>query len=156
MNTQKFPWEDESPHLPESTPAKSNTHIKQTDRAAEPPNPQPKQSGRRPSSHSSEFKLSVILETLRGNTTQREVGQKYNVPQPLVSLWKSRAINAIRDALDGGKKLRVDHRDVAGPLDRLMDASDEHSIESLCANLRKTASLLEVIRKSHKAREKKD
>ncbi len=144
MNTHKLPWEDESPDLPASAPAKPRTTKSATSRPAETPPAEPKKRGKSPSVHSSEFKLTVILETLRGSLTQREIGEKYNIPQPLVSLWKSSAIEAIRDDLDGRKKRRTERPAIASPLDHLMAAADEQSIERLCSTLRKTASQIEM------------
>jgi transposase-like protein len=98
--------------------------------------------------HSNEFKLTVILATLRGDLTQREVGEKYNIQQPLVSLWKTSAIDAIRDDLAGRKKRRAERARVASPLDHLLAAADEESIKRLCAALRKTAFQIEMTLRS--------
>lgn len=144
MTPNKLPWEDESPDLPASTPAKPRNNTRATSRPVDPVAAEPKKRGKSPSVHSGEFKLTVILETLRGSLTQREIGEKYNIPQPLVSLWKSSAIEAIREDLDGRKKRRTERPTIASPLDHLLAAADEQSIERLCATLRKTASQIEM------------
>lgn len=143
MNNQKLPWEDESSDLPASTHTKPSKTVRTATPSSASEPEELKKRGKSPSVHTSEFKLTVILETLRGSLTQREIGEKYNIPQPLVSLWKSSAIEAIRDDLDGRKRRKPERPTVASPLDHLLAAADEQSIERLCDTLRSTASQIE-------------
>jgi len=46
-----------------------------------------------------EFKMRVVLDSLRANRTQVSVAEEHNVSQPLISIWKRRALQAMMAAL---------------------------------------------------------
>jgi len=46
-----------------------------------------------------ELKMRVVLDSLRANRTQVSVAEEHNVSQPLISIWKRRALQAMMAAL---------------------------------------------------------
>lgn len=56
-------------------------------------------SGRRNTSYSPELKMRVVLDCLRGDRTQSAIATEYKVSQPLISIWKRRALQAMMDSL---------------------------------------------------------
>jgi transposase-like protein len=53
-----------------------------------------------------ELKVEVVLEVFKGNSRQSEIGERYGVPQPLISLWRKTAIDGIVKSLDGKRRGR--------------------------------------------------
>jgi transposase-like protein len=53
-----------------------------------------------------ELKVEVVLEVFKGNARQSEIGERYGVPQPLISLWRKTAIDGIVKSLDGKRRGR--------------------------------------------------
>ena len=56
-------------------------------------------SGNLKGKYSPEFKMRVVLDSLRANRTQVSVAEEHNVSQPLISIWKRRALQAMMAAL---------------------------------------------------------
>jgi predicted secreted protein len=46
-----------------------------------------------------ELKMRVVLDSLRADRTQVSVSKEHNVSQPLISIWKRRALQAMMTAL---------------------------------------------------------
>jgi transposase-like protein len=53
-----------------------------------------------------ELKVEVVLEVFKENARQSEIGERYGVPQPLISLWRKTAIEGIVKSLDGKRRGR--------------------------------------------------
>lgn len=49
--------------------------------------------------YSPELKMRVVLDSLRADRTQVSVSKEHNVSQPLISIWKRRALQAMMTAL---------------------------------------------------------
>lgn len=53
-----------------------------------------------------ELKVEIVLEVFKENARQSEIGERYGVPQPLISLWRKTAIEGIVKSLNGKRRGR--------------------------------------------------
>lgn len=97
--------------------------------------------GKRNFEYPHELKVEVVMEVLRGTSKQAEIGERYGVPQSLVSIWRKTAIEGIVQSLDSKPRGRpaLSFGSVG--------ARDRNEIEDLVlrigANLRENTALLE-------------
>ena len=56
-------------------------------------------SGAPKSKYPPELKMRVVLDSLRSDRTQASVSEEHNVSQPLISIWKRRALQAMMTSL---------------------------------------------------------
>lgn len=140
MTSDKFPWEKAPIH---SEPLPFPSHSDDHSDGPSPDEPAERRAGRPPGNYPAELKLQVTLDALKGDLTQRELGIKYGVPQPLISIWKSLGVQSIRESIDkpsnkGRKKAAQSH-----PLDQILAAAEVKSLNRLIHMLRDTADQLE-------------
>lgn len=97
--------------------------------------------------YSPELKMRVVLDSLRADRTQAAVSEEHNVSQPLISIWKRRALQAMMTSLSAdyrreGRRYTLAQKVI---LSRSVVESRELSRElrSLKASLSKLSSILE-------------
>lgn len=140
---ERLPWEDEPsyslrPNYPPDATSSTPDPVPSTtidDSHQKPARPH----GGYPAS----FRLEVTLEALKGNRTQREISEQYGITQALVSIWKSKAIEILEDAIENkcGKTRRLSRK--IDSLDQVFASADIASFQNLIRMLRDAATSLE-------------
>lgn len=98
---------------------------------------------RNPSSYTNELKLEVTLEALREQITQRELSTKYDIPQPLISIWKKNAIASIQASIEHGNKRGPKRKEPSGALAKTLKSTELGRIRRLSRQLKSVAATLE-------------
>lgn len=142
MTSDKFPWEKAPIHSePVPFPSIDENHPDDVS----PGEQAGRRSGRPPGNYPAELKLQVTLDALKGDLTQRELGIKYGVPQPLISIWKSLGVQSIRESIDKPSNKGRKKAMPSNPLDQILAAAEVKSLNRLIHMLRDTADQLEQV-----------
>lgn len=97
--------------------------------------------------YSPELKMRVVLDSLRADRTQVSVAQEHNVSQPLISIWKRRALQAMMTSLAADYRREGRRNTMAEKIISSKTVSEPVNLSaelvSLKATLSKLASVLE-------------
>jgi transposase-like protein len=85
-----------------------------------------------------ELKMRVVLDSLRGDRTQVSVAEEHNISQPLISIWKRRALQAMMAALATDYRREGRRSSMADKIISKRDASHTVNVSSELLSLKST------------------
>lgn len=97
--------------------------------------------------YSPELKMRVVLDSLRADRTQVAVAEEHNVSQPLISIWKRRALQAMMASLAADYRREGRRNTMAEKIISSKSVADTGALSmelsALKASLSKLSSILE-------------